>query len=127
MGYFQLNGARLSEMPAAILLFEFRNATWLDDGVFQLLREHEAGFCVFDMPDFPCPVLATADHAYFRFHGSTRLYSSCYSDGELTEWARKVRDVARGVKTVYVYFNNDAEAYAVGNAMRLREMLQRGE
>ena len=39
--------------------------------------------CVFDMPDFTCPPVATADFAYIRFHGSGALYSSRYTDDEL--------------------------------------------
>lgn len=105
-------------------VFEFRNPTWMDSVIFRLLQKHNAGFCVFDMPDFRCPVLSTADYAYFRFHGSTALYSSCYSDGELREWADKIQDIAKSVRAVYVYFNNDAEGYAIKNALMLREILE---
>ncbi|MFQ5925521.1 MAG: DUF72 domain-containing protein, partial [Dehalococcoidia bacterium] len=58
---------------------EFRHESWLDEGVFEILRRHNGGFCVFDMPGLPCPLVATADFAYIRFHGSSGLYFSCYS------------------------------------------------
>jgi len=105
-------------------VFEFRHQSWLEEKVFEILRQHNAGFCIFDMPPLSCPLVATADFAYVRFHGSTGLYSSCYSDEELADWAKKLADLAVNLKAVYIYFNNDAEAFAVRNAITLRSYLQ---
>jgi uncharacterized protein YecE (DUF72 family) len=107
-------------------VFEFRHESWLDDGIIQLLREYNAGFCIFDMPDFTTPLVATADFAYIRFHGSAGLYSSCYSDEELLDWAGRISKLSQGLKEVYIYFNNDAEGFAVRNAHTLRQLLTRG-
>ena len=79
------------------------------------------------MPDLSCPLVATADFAYIRFHGSTGLYWSCYSDEELASWAKKLVSLATKLKAVYIYFNNDAEAFAVRNAITLRSYLEAGE
>jgi uncharacterized protein YecE (DUF72 family) len=76
------------------------------------------------MPSIACPVVATADFAYVRFHGSTGLYSSRYSDEELADWARRLADLAADLKALYIYFNNDAEAFAVRNALTLHRCLQ---
>jgi len=105
-------------------IFEFRHESWLDEKVFSLLHKYGAGLCVFDMPGFTSPLVATADFAYIRFHGSTGLYFSCYSDEELADWAKKISALAAGLKEVYIYFNNDAEAFAVKNAMTIREYLK---
>jgi uncharacterized protein YecE (DUF72 family) len=104
-------------------VFEFRHESWIDDGVFNMLKKYNAGLCVFDMPDFTCPVVATADFAYIRFHGSTGLYWSRYSDIELSDWAKKIRKLGNNLKAVYIYFNNDAGAYAVDNAKTLGRLL----
>ncbi|MBI2852403.1 MAG: DUF72 domain-containing protein [Chloroflexi bacterium] len=103
-------------------VFEFRHDSWLDDAVLAILRRYNAGFCIYDLPGFTTPVTATADFAYIRFHGSQLLYGSCYSDDELNEWARKIRTLRTGV--VYAYFNNDAEGFAVRNALTLRHLLE---
>ncbi|MBI4186422.1 MAG: DUF72 domain-containing protein [Chloroflexi bacterium] len=117
----------LSSLPPRMEhAFEFRHQSWLEQGVFDILRKYNAGLCVFDMPGVSCPLLATADFAYIRFHGSTGLYSSCYPDQELAEWAERLVAVATSLKAVYIYFNNDAEAFAVRNALTLRDYLQRG-
>ena len=105
-------------------VFEFRHESWLNDGVFNILRRHDVGLCVFDMPDLKCPLVATADFAYIRFHGSIGLYSSCYGEEELSDWAKKIVQSGQKLKTVYIYFNNDAETYAVRNAQALSQMLK---
>jgi len=105
-------------------VFEFRHESWLDEEVFAVLRKYNAGFCVFDMPRLSCPLVATADFAYIRFHGSLSLYSSAYTDDELAGWAERIRRLASGLKEVYVYFNNDTEAFAIANAMTLRNYLE---
>lgn len=117
--------AFLSQLPGDLShAFEFRHKSWLDQGVFDVLRRHNAGLCVFDMPDLTTPVVATADFAYVRFHGREWLYAGCYSDQELEEWAQRIAVLSRGLKAAYIYFNNDAEAFAVRNAVTLRQMLK---
>ncbi len=103
--------------------FEFRHESWIDESIFALLKRYGAGFCVFDMPRFTSPLVATSDFAYIRFHGSRRLYWSCYSEEELSHWAQGIAELGKNLKAVYIYFNNDAEAYAITNSQRLRKML----
>jgi len=104
-------------------VFEFRHESWIDDSVFHILQQYNAGLCVFDMPGFTCPLVATSDFAYIRFHGSESLYSSCYSDEELSQWAQRIAHLGRDLKAIYIYFNNDAEAFAVENAVTLKDFL----
>lgn len=104
-------------------VFEFRHPSWLEEDVFAIMRRYGVGLCVFDMPDFPCPQAVTADFAYFRFHGSTGLYSSNYSEAELDAWAERIKRLASDLRAVYIYFNNDVEAHAVYNALSLARRL----
>ncbi len=116
----------LSTLPRGMKhVFEFRHQSWLDERVFEALHKYNIGLCVFNMPSLTCPLVATADFAYVRFHGSTGLYSSCYTDEELAEWARRLADLAANLKATYIYFNNDAEAFAVRNAKTLRGYLEK--
>jgi len=118
----------LSILPSGMKhVIEFRHQSWLEDSVFEILHKHNVGLCIFDMPDISCPLVATADFAYIRFHGSTGLYSSCYSNEELADWAKRLTNLAASVKVLYIYFNNDAEAFAVRNAVTLRGYLQTEE
>ena len=103
-------------------VIEFRHPSWFDDRVFDLLRRNNIGFCIYDMPDCNTPVIATSDTAYLRFHGSHQLYASCYSDKELVGWAKKIPELGAGM--VFAYFNNDAEGFAIRNAMTLENLLK---
>lgn len=115
----------LSRLPEGLKhVVEFRHPSWIEDGVFQILRKFNAGLCIFDMPDFTCPVVATADFAYVRFHGSNALYSSSYTDKELADWADKLAGLAANLKEVYIYFNNDVGSFAIDNARSIRSYLQ---
>ena len=116
----------LSTLPQGMKhVFEFRHQSWLEEKVFDILRKYNMGLCVFDMPSISCPLTATADFAYVRFHGSTGLYFSCYSDEELADWVKRLADLASNLKALYIYFNNDAEAFAIRNALTLGNYLQR--
>jgi len=88
-----------------------------------MLRKYNAGFCVYDLPGITTPLVATADFAYVRFHGSVGLYYSCYTDNELGSWAKNIARLAKGLSAAYVYFNNDSHAFAIRNAKKLRGLL----
>ena len=116
--------AFLPLLPAGLRhVFEFRNESWLVPGVFDIMRRYNAGFCIYDMGEFTTPVEVTAGFAYIRFHGSTSPYGGCYSEEELGGWARKVAALAGGLDAVYIYFNNDAEGFAIANARTLEQKL----
>jgi uncharacterized protein YecE (DUF72 family) len=114
----------LSLLPKGLRhVFEFRNESWLSEEVFHILRRYHVGFCVYDMPTLTTPLVATSDFVYIRFHGSTLMYGGCYSDEELEGWARRITRLGAEVRAVYIYFNNDAEAFAVRNAQTLAHYL----
>jgi uncharacterized protein YecE (DUF72 family) len=80
------------------------------------------------------PVLAATapDLAVVRLHGHSGKWDSRdiherfgyrYTDHELTEWAPRVRDLARDAKATHVLFNNCYRDYAQVNAQRLAELL----
>jgi len=106
-------------------VMEFRHKSWLTEPVFDILRNYSTGLCVFDMPGLSCPLMATTDFAYIRFHGRDSLYSSCYTDEELSDWARNISEFAAKLETVYIYFNNDVAGYALKNAITLHDYLER--
>ena len=64
----------------------------------------------------------TTDWTFVRFHAGTRGRRGNYSETELREWTSRLRAVRREAE-VFVYFNNDWEAFAPRNALRLRAML----
>lgn len=106
---------------------EFRDESWFNDQVYELLEKHGVSFCIISLPGFRCPLKVTSPVVYIRMHGSQALYSR-YSGEELEIWADHIAAFTREGQDVYVYFNNDAHGYAVFNATELHELLaKRGE
>ena len=113
----------LRALPPGRHCFEFRHASWFDDDVYALLREHGAALVIGDRPEvhaFQSHEL-TADWTFVRFHAGTRGRRGNYSEGELREWAARLR--AWPVRETFAYFNNDWEGFAPQNALRLGRLL----
>ena len=102
---------------------EPRDASWLTDDALAALRRRNVALCVIDTPRWPSRLAVTADFVYVRFHGPKGLYASNYPDEELRAWAERMRAWRDQGLDVFAYFNNDANAYAVFNAFRLRELI----
>jgi uncharacterized protein YecE (DUF72 family) len=96
---------------------EFRDRRWLCEEVFAILNEHDCALCIHDMVDNH-PRLVTTDWVYLRFHGVH--YSGSYSSEKLQAEARWIKQQLTIGKDVFAYFNNDAQGYAVANAIKLR-------
>jgi uncharacterized protein YecE (DUF72 family) len=104
---------------------EFRNKSWVDATVFPLLREHNAAFVVSHGDNYPLVTDATtANFVYVRLHGYPQLYKSSYTDEQLASLATRLKIWLSEGKSVFVYFNNDAEGHAVENAIMLKTLVQ---
>jgi uncharacterized protein YecE (DUF72 family) len=103
-------------------VMEFRNRDWLADDTYELMAEHNLCLCVHDMlPRHPRRVTGPA--VYVRFHGTGEKYGGKYRPSRLSGWAKWIRDVAHERKA-FVYFNNDAHAYAVDDAQALQQIIE---
>jgi uncharacterized protein YecE (DUF72 family) len=102
---------------------EFRHASWYEDAVLDILRDHGVAFCVSDHHDAPSPWLATADFAYVRGHGPGGHYHGRYSDAELDAWAKWIRKQAKAGRTVFNYFDNDVKSAAPQDADKLKALV----
>lgn len=102
--------------------FELRDPRWHSDAVLDLLRRHNAAFCIYDLAGFASPRAITADFVYLRLHGPGAAYSGRYGHRALADWAQWLG--AQTVTTAYVYFDNDEAGYAVQDALELQAMLR---
>lgn len=102
---------------------EFRHRSWWNDQVYDAFRAAGIIFCSCSGPRLPSDLIVTSDDIYIRFHGTRQWYRHDYSDEELHEWADKIK--SSGAKTVWIYFNNDRDGYAVKNAKKMSRILKR--
>ena len=104
---------------------ELRDASWIHDDVFEVLRRHDAALCIHDLlADHPFEL--TTDWTYIRFHGPealSRPYHGAYGPGLLDAWATRLGGVLDTGQDVYAYFNNDWYGHAVTDATYLRQSL----
>lgn len=104
--------------------FEFRDPSWFDQRVYDLLAGHGAAFCIYDLDRNLSPTEVTADFVYIRLHGPEGAYRGSYDERALSGWADAIASWADQGKAVYCYFDNDEAGYAPQNAGRLDEMLR---
>jgi uncharacterized protein YecE (DUF72 family) len=66
----------------------------------------------------------TANFVYVRLHGPGNKYQGSYSIDHLKKWAELLLQWRDEGKDVYVYFDNDQEAFAALNAITLKDMVR---
>jgi uncharacterized protein YecE (DUF72 family) len=101
-------------------VIELRNKTWYTQEVFGLLKKNKLGFCIHDHQDAPSPEKVTSDFVYLRFHGPNGDYQSKYSQQQMEDWAKKIKIWQQQNLDVFIYFNNDFNAFAIDNAEQLK-------
>jgi uncharacterized protein YecE (DUF72 family) len=100
---------------------EFRHPSWFAPDVMAMLREHDVALVIGDHPERPFQLHElTTDWAYVRLHHGKRGRRGNYSALELETWRRRIA-AWRAEAEVFVYANNDWEAFAVRNATWLRD------
>jgi uncharacterized protein YecE (DUF72 family) len=104
---------------------EFRESSWYDERVFDLLRRHKVALCLHDMQGSATGRMQVGPFVYVRFHFGTQKYGGRYDDDRLEEWAEWLAARADEGLDVYAYFNNDTGGHAPRDAVRLRTMIEK--
>ena len=94
--------------------FEFRHASWFEEGTYDCLRAHGAALCTADTDEEDAEIVRTAPWGYIR------LRKKGYGEGELARWAANVRDA--GWERAFVFFKHEDEADGVVAAQRFLEL-----
>jgi uncharacterized protein YecE (DUF72 family) len=102
---------------------EFREPSWYDDRVYELLRRHSVALCLHDMEGSASGKLVVGPFIYVRFHFGTKKYGGRYADDRLDEWAEWLAARAADGLHVFAYFNNDTGGHAPRDAVRLRQKI----
>ena len=108
------------------LVCEPRHASWFSNEADTLLANHQISRVAADPP----PTQAAAHPggwrplAYFRLHGSPRVYWSDYPTATLTQHATRIRALAAAGHEVWTIFDNTAAGQAPVNALELMRMFE---
>ena len=117
------------------LYVEFRHNSWVRDDVLGTLAEKEIGYACVDEPQLPGMLApgtqTTTEVGYVRFHGRNgetwwagggERYNYTYPDKQLNEWVRRVEEIKKKTRKVFLFFNNCHLGQAVKNAQRMIEL-----
>jgi len=103
--------------------FEFRHESWFDDRVYAALERHGVGFCIYHLAGQQSPMIVSAALVYIRLHGPGGPYAGSYHTNALRSWARRIAAWRDAGHDVWCFFDNDQNAYAPENALRLKTQL----
>lgn len=93
--------------------FEFRNTTWFDETVYQVMRDANVGLCMAENENLETPHVITADFVYLR------LRKPDYTESELESINYRVSQYrANGYPTYAIFKHEDTPAGAL-NAEKL--------
>jgi uncharacterized protein YecE (DUF72 family) len=98
--------------------FEFRSTSWFQDDVYAVLRAANHALVAADTgnPDKDPPLVATADWGY------ARLRRVDYTDDDLVDWARRLRE--QPWNDVFAFFKHEDDAAGPALAGRFAEQME---
>ena len=126
---WRCNTQRLADFMAMLpegyrYAFEFRDHSWHNREVYDLLDSHGAAFCIYDLEGFRTPMVSTGRFDYIRLHGPDGAYRGSYHGNAIRAWQRRLRAMAQRRREVYLFFDNDEGGYAAHNAAMLRRLIE---
>jgi uncharacterized protein YecE (DUF72 family) len=98
-------------------VFEFRHDSWLNESTYQLLENHNAGFCIAETEDMKPVLRVTGGIPYFR------LRKDAYTENDVNDWTEKIREIIKGSEEGYVYLRHDETGENALYAVGLREKI----
>lgn len=126
-------GARVADTFFAMLRRRFdcpvacepRHASWFEPAVDMVWARYAVSRVAADPARVPAAAQpgGSGRWAYFRWHGSPRMYYDGYDDARLQALADAVRAATRARRAGWVIFDNTAAGHALANAATLQSML----
>jgi uncharacterized protein YecE (DUF72 family) len=106
--------------PEMRVAFEFRDRSWEQESVFDVLAGVGAALVWSDRPGSTVPDVVTGGWSYIRLHKGGPVRPG-YSKVKLQRWAGRIASMDGDV---FVYFNNDTGGAALRDAATLTELLK---
>jgi uncharacterized protein YecE (DUF72 family) len=116
---------QLTEVIHCSVVVEPRHASWFDEAVTSFLIALGVGRVAADPPVARATAepIAGSGLAYYRWHGSPRVYYSSYDQSTLTDLARRVVTAETASDEAWCIFDNTAAGAATDNALLLQDLV----
>jgi uncharacterized protein YecE (DUF72 family) len=82
-------------------VFEFRNATWFEESIYQVLRDANVGLCLAENENLETPHVLTADFVYLR------LRKPDYTESELASVSYRVQQYRANCYPTFAIFKHE--------------------
>jgi uncharacterized protein YecE (DUF72 family) len=115
---FKMDAQRLAAfvkvLPKGLrVAFEFRNASWFDDAVYQILRDENVALCLAENETLETPFVLTADFVYLR------LRKPDYTESEMISIAYRVDQYLSNAYPTFAIFKHEETPAGALNAETL--------
>ena len=100
--------ARALALPAE------NRSVYLDEEIFELLRQSNVALCIADTEKLAAPTVVTADYGYLR------LRREDYTEDVVTRWAKFVMEQEANWRDAFVYFKHEDSAAGPKFAKQMR-------
>jgi uncharacterized protein YecE (DUF72 family) len=97
--------------------FEFRNESWFDDEIFDLLKSRNVALCIADTETIATPKNITADYGYLR------LRREDYTGEDVKRWSEFVREQRTSWCDAFIYFKHEESGIGPKLARQMVELL----
>jgi uncharacterized protein YecE (DUF72 family) len=92
----------LATLPRGVpSAFEFRNPSWFEDPIFELLKKHNRALCVAETEERVTPDVVTAEFCYYRYRKPT------YTPEEREAMISRIREHLSAGRNVFAYFKHE--------------------
>lgn len=110
---------------AGPIVCEPRHATWFDEAVDPLWARNRIGRVAADPARLPQAAEpgGAGEAAYWRLHGSPRIYYDAYGEVRLAPWAQAMQAARARGQQVWAILDNTALGHAIDDAMTLERLL----
>ena len=105
--------------PKTTAAFEFRNASWFAEDVYDALRARNIALCIADSETRETPLVSTAAYAYFR------LRDEGYGEADIAQWTEAARRLGETASDVFVYFKHEDEGKGAAFGQQMMTLLGR--
>ena len=115
--------ATFRSLYGGAIVCEPRHESWFAAAAERMLRAHGVARVAADPARVPVAADPGGDPrlAYFRLHGSPRIYYSDYEPGQLASYARRLEHGPAVER--WCIFDNTTLGFATGNALALARLL----
>jgi uncharacterized protein YecE (DUF72 family) len=107
----------LRELPSMRAAFEFRNESWFDDEIFDLLKSRNVALCIADTDTIATPENITADYGYLR------LRREDYTADDVKRWSEFVREQGTSWSDAFIYFKHEESGIGPKLARQMMDLL----